>query len=48
MGLVNIAVAIYIMAFIAVMAALCVIGYFKNFYGKETPDSSEIVGQDNP
>lgn len=35
MGLMNMACAIYIVGFMAVLGTLCIVGYFKNFYGKE-------------
>jgi hypothetical protein len=35
MGLVNVAVAIYIAVFMGVLGVLCAVGYFKNFRGKE-------------
>jgi hypothetical protein len=35
MGLMDVACAIYLGVYMGILGLLCVIGYFKNFYGKE-------------
>ena len=35
MGLMNVACAIYIGGFMALLGVVCIIGYFKNFHGRE-------------
>ena len=35
MGLMNVACAIYIGGFMGILLLLCIIGYFKNYHGKE-------------
>ncbi len=42
MGIMDAAIAIYLLAYLAIMMVICVIGYFRNFRGKSEAEIEKM------